>query len=340
MLKFSSLKKVMTPPDVALDLGTANTRIYAPGKGLIVDEPSLIKLTPASNEVEAVGFMASNLAHVDPYAQYLSPFHAGVVTDAQAAGEMLKTFLQQAWKIGLWPQRALAYASSDACDFEREALVEAIRYAGISEIAVLPKPLAAAIGAGLDVSLCYSQMILDVGAGVTDMAVIRNGQIIKSYAFRLACSDLHQAISQNVASRYGTLLLAREAERLTQEIGVINHSDAEREFITTGMDLLSGRSVCLCVTNFDILFAIEPLIENITDNICAFLEKLSSDIACEVIEGGICLAGGGALLKGFAERISLATEMDIIIAHDPMKAVINGAKEMLRVSEKVGVWGS
>jgi rod shape-determining protein MreB len=198
--------------------------------------------------------------------------------------------------------------------------------------------LAAAIGAGLDVSSSYAQMILDLGAGVTEMAIVRDSQVIQSNALRLACSDLYQAVSQNVANRYGVLLFPREAERLTHEVGVANQAEAECQFITSGTDLLSGRSVCLCVTNYDILFSVESLAENIVDNINSFVEKLTPDLACEVIEEGLYLAGGGALLKGFAERISFATQLDVMIAHDPATAVINGAKEMLQVSERARVW--
>jgi rod shape-determining protein MreB len=338
LLNFSSLRKMVAPPDLALDLGTANTRLYARGRGLIVDEPSLLKLESSTNQIEAYGATAVKLASIDPQAHYFSPLHAGVVTDIEAAGAMIKVFLQRSWKLGLWPQRALTFASTDACEIERTALVKAARIAGLSEVAVIPKPLAAAIGAGLDVALPYAQMIVEMGAGVTDIALVQAGEITRSSALRLACNDLHQAVSQNVAGRYGILLYPREAERLTQEIGATNQSEVEREFITTGIDLLSGRSVCLGVTSFDILFAVESLVENIVDNIAAFVEQLPADIACEVIEGGICLTGGGALLKGFAERVSLATQLDVVIAHDPMRAVINGAREMLQVGEKTGIW--
>jgi rod shape-determining protein MreB and related proteins len=217
-------------------------------------------------------------------------------------------------------------------------LIEAAQRAGLTEVVLVPKPLAAAIGAGLDVASPYAQIIIEVGAGITEVAIVRSGELIQTHALRLACSDLHRAISQNVAGRYGILLFPREAERLIQEVGTINQSDQEREFITTGTDLLSGRSVCLSVTNFDVLFAVESIVEDIVDNITSFIERLSPDLSCEIIESGICLAGGGALLNGFAERLSLSTQLDVMIAHDPMRVVINGAKEMLSISKKTGIW--
>lgn len=338
LLSFSSLKNLVMPPDLAIDLGTANTRLYARGRGLIVDEPSLLKLDSVSQQIEAVGAIAAKLASVDPQSVYFSPLHAGVIADVEAASSLLKAFLSKARLLNAGPQRALACLPSDVFDVEREAYLTAAQRAGLTEIAFVSKPLAAAIGAGLDITSPYAQLVVEAGAGAIEIAVIRSSDVVTSLTLRLGCSDLHQGVSQNVANRYGVLLFPKEAERLTQEIGVASESDEEREFITTGSDLLSGRSVCLSVTNFDILFAVEAITESIVDRIAHFVESLAPDLACEVIETGICLTGGGALLKGFAERLSLATQLDVTIAYDPLHAVINGTSEMLQVSHKTGVW--
>lgn len=231
LLTLSGLRKMVALPDLAIDPGTANTRLYARGRGLLVDEPSLIKLEPATKAVKAYGNTAAKLASVDPQSYYVSPLHAGVVTDVEAAGALLKAFLIRARKLGVLSQRALACVPSDICEVEREALIEAARFAGLDEIATAPKPLAAAIGAGLGVASPYAQLIVEVGAGVTDLAVIRSGELIKASALRVACGDLHRAVSQNVATRYGVLLFPKEAERLTEELGIVNQSDEERSFI-------------------------------------------------------------------------------------------------------------
>lgn len=337
-LNFGSLRKMVAPPDLAIDLGTANTRLFARGRGLIVDEPTLIKLEPATHAVEAYGLTAAKLASVDPQSFFFSPLHAGVVTDIEAAGSLLKAFLSRFRTMGFMPQRALACIPTDLAEVERAALLEAAERAGLAEVATVPKPLAAAIGAGLDVASDYAQLIVEIGAGITEAAVIRSGELLNTYSLRMGCSDLHRAVSQNVAARYGVLLFPREAERLTQEVGIANQADEDREFITTGTDLLSGRSVCLSVTSYDVLFAAETVVELIVDNLTAFTEKLPPELSCEVIEGGIYLTGGGALVKGFPERLSLATQLDVTIAYDPLRAVILGAQEMLQVSEKTGVW--
>ncbi len=338
ILNFGSLRKMVAPPDLALDLGTANTRLFARGRGLIVDEPTLIKLEPATRAVEAFGLTAAKLASVDPQAFYFSPMHAGVVTDVEAAGLLLKAFLGRFRTLGLMPQRALACTPTDLAAVERQALLEALGRAGLAEVVTVPKLLAAAIGAGWDVASEYGQLIVEVGAGITEAAVIRSGELLKSYSLRLGCGDLHRALIQAVAARYGVLLFPREAERLTHAVGISNESDESREFITTGTDLLSGRTVCLSVTSYDVLFAAESVVEMIVDNLAAFIEKLPPELACEVIENGIYLTGGGALIKRFPERLALATQLDVTIAYDPLRAVILGAQEMLQVSAKTGVW--
>ena len=339
-LNFGSLRKLVAPPDLAIDLGTANTRLCARGHGLLVDEPTLIKFEAITHAVEAYGLTAAKLASVDPQSFFFSPLHAGVVTDVEAAASLLKAFLTRFRTIGFMPQRALACVPAELATVENAALIEAAQQAGLAEVATVPNLLAAAIGAGVDVASDYAHMVVNVGAGVTEAAVIRSGELLKTFSVRIACGDIHRAVSQNVATRYGVLLFPREAERLTQEIGVANPLEETREFITTGTDLLSGRSMCLCVTSDDVLFAAESVVDNLVDHLAAFIEKLPPDLACEVIEDGIYLAGGGALLKGFAERLSWATQFDVTIAYDPLRAVIRGAQEMLQVSAKTGMWSN
>jgi rod shape-determining protein MreB len=337
-LNFFGLQKIFAVPELAIDLGTANTRLYLRGRGLIVDEPSLIKLNHSATVVEAYGSVAARLAHLDPSFALLSPLHAGVVADIEAAASLLKSFLRRACKLRWRPQKALAFAPTDACEAEREALAEVARRAGMREVAIVPKPLAAAIGAGLDISSPYAQMVVELGEGVTDIAVIRAGKLIKTAALRTACSDLHRSVSQIVAARYGVLLPPHQAERLILELGVAGEEDEERLFITTGADMLTGRTVSFCLSNHDVFEAVESVTEAIIGAVQKVASTLPTDISCEIIESGICLTGGGALLKGLAERIEMATQFDVWIAPNPLHAVINGAREMLQISAQTGVW--
>lgn len=334
----SGWRHLLAAPDLAIDLGTANTRLYARGHGLIADEPTLVKIQPETGLVEAVGAKAARLSKHDRFAYSVSPLHAGVVADVDAATTLLKSFLGRAQKLGVLKPRALACAPTDACDEERAALVEATRRAGASAVVVVPEPMAAAIGAGLDVSSPYAQMLVDIGDGVTDIAVIRSGALITTYAVRTACSDLRHCVSQMVAFRYGVLLFQDEAERLTQMVGASRDYEHERLFLTEGTDMLTGEPLNLCVSSHDVMEAVEQPLEIIVDAIHKTVRDLPLQTSCEVIENGICLTGGGAQLQGISERLARATSLNVRAAADPMRAVINGARQMLKVGIATGIW--
>jgi rod shape-determining protein MreB len=327
-------------PDLAIDLGTANTRLYARGHGLIVDEPTLIKIQPGTGVVEAVGARAARLSKLDQFAYAISPLHAGVVADIEAASSLLKFFLSRAQRLGILRPRALACAPTDACDEEREALIEATRRAGASAVVVVPEPMAAAIGAGLDVSSPYAQMIVDIGDGVTDIAVIRSGALVKSSAVRTACSDLRHCISQTIAFRYGVLLFSDEAERLMRSVGASRDYERERLFLTVGTDLLTGEPMSLCISSHDVVESVEQPLETIIDAVQKAVRELPLEASCEVIESGLCLTGGGAHLQGLSERLAKATSLNVRVADDPMRAVINGACQMLKVGIATGIWNN
>ena len=334
----ASLRKLVAPPDLAIDFGTANMRLYALGHGMIADEPSLIRFQPYTGEVEAVGAQAAWLAKVDPYSHTVSPLHAGVIADVEAASSFLKPFLKRAQRFGFFKPRVLACAPTDACEEERAALVEAAQRAGASEVYIAPEPLAAAIGAGLDVALHYAQMIVDIGDGVTDIAVVRSGNLITTSAVRMACSDLRSAVAEMVSFRHGVLLFPQEAERLMQLIGAEFDYSQEELVVTSGTDLLSGETIDLCVSSHDLNEAIEPILETIVEAIHTTVRRLPEETSCEVIENGICLTGGGAHLQGLPLRLAAATSLDVRVADDPMMAVINGARQMLDVGIATDVW--
>ncbi len=332
------LRRFLSAPDLAIDLGTANTRLYANGRGLIADEPTIVKIQPDTGTVEAVGAKAARLAKFDSYATSIAPLHGGVVADVEAASSLLTPMLKRAQRFGIFKPRALACAPTDACEEERAALVEATRKAGASAVVIVPEPLAAAIGAGLDIALPYAQMLVDIGDGVTDIAVIRSGSLITTSAVRTACSDLRHSISQMIAFRYGVLPFPNEAERLLHKVGASQDYEYERLFTTSGTDLLSGRPMKLCVSSYDIQEAIQPSLEQIIEAIHKTVRDLPISTSCEVIENGICLTGGGAQLKGLSIRLSKETSLEVQTAPDPMRAVINGARQMLKVGIETDIW--
>jgi rod shape-determining protein MreB len=232
----------------------------------------------------------------------------------------------------------LACAPTGACEEERAALVEAARRAGASEVFIAPEPMAAAIGAGLDISSHYAQMLVDIGDGVTDIAVIRSGNLILTSAVRTACSDLRNAVSEMVSYRHGVLLFPQEAERLMHLIGANFDYSQEELVVAAGTDWLTGEPLQLCVSSYELNEAIEPVLDTIVEAIHTVVRKLPEETSCEVIENGICLTGGGAQLQGLPELLAAATSLEVRVADDPMMAVINGARQMLDVGIATDVW--
>ncbi|NBO63958.1 MAG: hypothetical protein EBU88_03740 [Acidobacteria bacterium] len=333
-----NFRQLVGCPDLAIDLGTANTRVFASGYGIIADEPSVVSLRPDTGVIAAVGREAARLSLFGEGFVPLYPLHSGVVSNLDAAASLLGHIMGRIEWVGLFKPRAIACIPTDACVEERESLMEATRRAGAASVVIVPEPLAAAIGAGLDVSSCYAQMLVDIGDGVTDIAVIRSGELIKTAAVRTACSDLHGAIKQMVRDRYGVNLFPTEAQRLTHRVGSLVDSTNELWYYAEGVEIGSEYPVRLRVSSFDLLGAIEPLLRVIIDAIHGTVRDLPVQTSCEVIESGIYLTGGGANLRGISTRLSQATSLEVRPAKDPMRAVINGAQQMLRVGIETNIW--
>jgi rod shape-determining protein MreB and related proteins len=336
---FARLRRAVADPDVAIDLGTANTRVYARGRGLLADEPSVVAISDRTGSVEAVGTRAMDLAGEDSGVHYISPLHAGVVSDVDAASLLLAPLLSRARnRFGVLKPRVLVCAPTDAKEDEREALIEATRRAGASAVAVAPEPLAAAIGAGLDVASPYAQMLVDIGDGVTDIAVVRSGRLVRTAALRTACSDMRAAVARAVADRHSVMLYAQETERLTLELGATRANATAASRIVNGVHCETGRVTRVRVTAEEVCDAIDAPINTIVQAVRSTVNDLPAMTACEVIESGICLAGGGARLPGLAALIAAETAVDVRSAADPLRAVINGARQMLLVAATTGAW--
>jgi rod shape-determining protein MreB len=226
---------------------------------------------------------------------------------------------------------SLACAPTDTSEKERNYLSGAILHAGASHVSIIPEVWAAAIGAGMDVSQPSAQVLIDMGDGVTDMAVIREGRIIYASAVRIACGDLQKAIRSAIMTKYRIRLFAHEAERLTHEIASMsNQQESSHGFINAGgVDMNKRCEVTIKIDSNDVISAMAPVVNKIIKMIETGLQKLPENIYCEIIESGICLTGGGACIKGIDRLIALRTRMDVRIANDPMHSVINGAIQTL-----------
>jgi rod shape-determining protein MreB len=327
--------------DLAIDLGTANTRLFATGQGLVAEEPSLVSIQAMTGRVAAIGREAVQLTLEGQEILPLAPLHSGVIADVEAASLLLRHLLERTHRLGILKPRALVCAPTDAQEDEKALLIEATRRAGASAVAVVPEPLAAAIGAGLEVFSPYAQMLVDIGDGVTDIAVIRSGELTMTSAVRTACSDLHRAISRQVAVGHGVQLSPQEAERLTCRAGqLVDGAREEKIFLTQGIDLGTGEPVSLGVSAEEILASVEPIIETILTAIVKTFDALPVETSCEVIENGIWVTGGGALLPRLTRRLAETTSLDVRLAEDPLRSVIFGACQMLEVGSRTGIWRS
>lgn len=335
---FSEIRKTIADPDVAIDLGSANTRLYANGRGLIADEPSIVKMRSDSGRIEAVGISAAFSFKSTDHA-FISPVSSGVVKDIKAAAALLTPLMRRAKRIGLIKPRVLACAPTDACEEERAALIEATRRAGASAVVLAPEPLAAAIGIGLEVELPHAQMIIDIGDGVTDIAVIRSGELIITDAVRTACSDVVRAVQKLVLERHNVQLYHREAEQLVRKVGAMPKSKYPSfPYIVAGDDCRTGTLRRVGVYGQEVAKTIAPVLQTIVSSVGKAVRKLPPEISCEVVESGIRLTGGGACLSGISDLIAAETQLEVVTAKDPMRAVINGARQMLSVGATTNLW--
>jgi rod shape-determining protein MreB and related proteins len=330
---FSKLRRAISNPDVAIDLGTANTRVYALGCGLLADEPSVVKSNPVNGTAKNNG---ENKKATTMRA--ISPLRGGVIVDVDSAVTLLIPLLQRARRFGLLKPRTLACIPTDASEQERAALIEATERAGASYVVLTPEPLAAAIGAGLDISSPYAQMIVDIGDGVTDIAVIRYGVLLKTSAVRTACSDLHAAVQKMLTDRYNILAHPGEAERLTREVGAEFKNVRKRTLTVVGTHCSDGNDATVSVTNEEVIDSISPPINIIVRAVNAVVRDLPLKVSCEVIENGICLTGGGAALRGLPNLLAAETVLDVRPAVDPLHTVINGACQMLASGDSSRLW--
>lgn len=315
----------MSPPSIAVDLGTANTRIYASLNGEVTVRPSLVSLT---------GRKTNNIS--GEYLEYINnklvtkPLRGGVIVDLKNSITLLKPLLKKSRRFLLSPI-SLASAPTDTTEYERDLLRKAIINAGASHVSIIPEVWAAAVGAGMDITHPSAQLLIDIGDGVTDMAVFRDGRMIYSSSVRIACSDLQRAIRSAVMTKYKIQIYDDATERLTNEISSILKSQEHNceSFDIAGIDIIKRRKVICCMKKKDIINALEPVVSKIIKMIEISLKRLPEKIYCEILESGICLTGGGACIEGIDRLIASRTNMEVRIASDPIHAVINGAIQIL-----------
>lgn len=316
-----SLRRAVAPPDVAIDLGTALTRVIL-----------------ANGSVSEAPTRTSDWRRASFHSVAVCPLRRGFVQDADAASEILEPMLRSATIGWTLRPRALACVPTSAGEAERDMVMQVAKGAGIHCVALTPEPLAAAIGSGVDIGSPWAQILVDIGDGVTDLAVIRGGQPVHTATLDLACGDLRERVARRVASASELLLENAEAERLLRLACEVRGDGDDTMWLAQGCDPYTGQETALCVSSGDILDAIDPLVGEIALFVREVVRGLPSSIAVEVIENGMWITGGGAALPRLARRLERTTRLDVYSPADPLHAVITGAGKMLKVADSTLLW--
>ncbi|MFN8125563.1 MAG: rod shape-determining protein [Candidatus Nanopelagicales bacterium] len=313
--------------DLAVDLGTANTLVYVRGRGIVVDEPSVVAMDQHAGAAIAVGERARDMIGRTPGdVTAIRPLQGGVIADFEAAEDMLRHFVQRAQ-----PRRALAKPRLVVCvpsgitGVERRAVEDAGYAAGARRVFLIEEPMAAAIGAGLPVYEAAGSMVVDIGGGTTEVAVVSLGGVVVSMSARVGGDAMDDALVQHMKKQYSLLLGERTAERIKTSIGSAYPVSDEPDAEIRGRDLVSGLPRTIVVSAREIREALDEPVTAIVDAVRTTLDRTPPELAGDVMDRGIVLTGGGALLQGLDLRLQHETRMPVRTAPDPLRCVALGA---------------
>jgi rod shape-determining protein MreB len=321
--------------DMAVDLGTANTLVYVRHAGIVLNEPSVVAINTMSGAVLAVGNEAKRMIGRTPsHIQAVRPLKDGVIADFDITEKMLRYFIQRVHKRRLLAKpRVVVCVPSGITGVEQRAVEEATIAAGARRAYIIEEPMAAAIGAGLPIHEPAGNMVVDIGGGTTEVAVISLGGIVTSSSLRIGGDELDEAIINHVKKEYSLLLGERTAEAIKLAIAAVYPMQEELVAEIPGRDLVSGLPKTLQITDGEIRAAIEEPVSAIIDSIKATLDRTPPELAGDIMHRGITLTGGGALLRGIDKRLRHETGMPIHIADNPLSSVAIGSGKCLEEFE-------
>ena len=317
--------------DMALDLGTANTVVYVRGEGIVLDEPSVVAVNTKTGKVLAVGSEAKSMIGRTPsHIQAVRPLRDGVIADFDMCEEMLRFFIERVHQRRWTRPRMVIAVPSGITGVEQRAVQEAAESAGARKPThIIEEPMAAAIGTGLHVWEPTGNMIVDVGGGTTEVAVISLGGIVSSQSIRVGGDEFDNVIAQFVKKEHSLLIGERTAEEIKIMLGSAYPLAREARAEIRGRDLVSGLPRVVSVTTEDIREGLEESVTAICDAVRATLDHTPPELAADIMESGIMLAGGGALLRNLDQRIANETGMPITVAQAPLLAVVRGCGHVL-----------
>lgn len=321
--KINFLSNLITG-DIAMDLGTANTLILAKGQGVLVNEPSIVAMDVVNNKVIAVGHEANAMVGKTPSSiKTIRPLKDGVIADFKMADGMIQGFIRKMNLSRIARPRMVICIPSGVTDVERRAVRDSAERANASEVHLIQEPIAAAIGIGIDISEPRGNMIVDIGGGTTEIAVISLNDIVELEAIRIAGDEQNDAVVDWFRNEHKLEIGSRTAELIKITVGAAIRSKGQ-PIAVKGRDMVSGIPKTIEVPSDEIRLAIKDTITQITNAITRALERTPPELASDIIDYGIILTGGGALLKGFDQHIRNKTGLPIHVSEDPLLSVVKG----------------
>jgi len=319
--------------DLGIDLGTANTLVYVKGKGIVVREPSVVALQTDTKSIVAVGNDAKNMIGRTPgNVVALRPMKDGVIADYETTATMMKYYIKQATRNkGYFSGKpyVMVCVPSGITAVEERAVIDATRQAGARDAYTIEEPFAAAIGANLPVWEPTGSMVVDIGGGTTEVAIISLGGIVTSQSIRIAGDEMDDAIVNYIRKTYNLMIGERTSESIKVEIGSAGSPGEMENMDIRGRDLLTGLPKTIKITAEEIAIALKDTVAAIVDAVKVTLEKTPPELAADIMDRGIVLTGGGALLRNLDKIISEETKMPVVIAEDPLDCVATGTGKAL-----------
>lgn len=321
----------MFSSDLAIDLGTANTLVFMKGRGIVVSEPSIVAINKVTNKVEAVGSEAKDMLGRTPAnIVAIRPMKDGVIANFEVAEKMLQHFIRQAHNGKSWVNPRLVIGiPSEITQVERRAVEDSAHRARASEVYLVEEAVAAAIGAGLPITEPGGNMVVDIGGGTTDIAVISLSGLVYSSSIRVAGNEMDEAITQYIKRKYNLLIGERTAESIKIELGSAFPLDEPLTREVRGRNLIEGIPKTITISDEEVRAALSDSVAAIVDGVRVALEKTPPELSSDIVERGIVLTGGGALLKNLDKRLSLETALPVTVAEDPLLSVVLGTGKML-----------
>ena len=316
--------------DIGIDLGTANTLVYVKDRGIVIREPSVVAIQEGTKRILAVGEEAKLMLGRTPgNIVAIRPMKSGIIADFDITEEMIRYFIRKVHSTKLVRPRVIVAVPSDITEVEKRAVQESARHAGAREVFLIEEPMAAAIGVGLPVSDPAGNMIVDIGGGTCEVAVISLAGIVYARSVRVGGDSMDECIVRYMQRVYNLMIGERTAEEIKITIGSAYATGEESTLEVKGRDLVAGLPKTLTVTSEEIRDALQEPVSSIVDSVRITLEKCPPELSADLVDRGLVLAGGGAMLRGLDKLIAQQTGLPVILAADPLSAVAEGTGVVL-----------